>query len=314
MIHIKRYTSDDKEKWNDFNAIAKNSLFMFDRNYMDYHSDRFVDHSLMFYHDDKLIALLPMNEKEGVLFSHGGLTYGGFICGEKMRQTIMNECFGELIKYAEQSHFQKIIYKTIPYIYYSQPCEEDRFALFANGAKLVTVDVSTYVNLENPIPFRKNMKRQIKKAEQACCIIKEATEADDFTEFIELENEILLERHNTKAAHSGAELKMLKDRFPENIHLFVALRENNMIGGAVVYEYANVVHTQYMAANEEAREIRALDLTIGTIINLFKSRKKWLDFGISTEHGKVYLNEGLVSQKEGFGGRTGIYEIWELTI
>ena len=46
----------------------------------------------------------------------------------------------------------------------------------------------------------------------------------------------------------------------------------------------------------------------------YKENKKWLDFGMSTEHGKVYLNEGLCSQKEGFGGRTGVYEIWELKI
>ena len=46
----------------------------------------------------------------------------------------------------------------------------------------------------------------------------------------------------------------------------------------------------------------------------YKESKKWLDFGISTEHGKIYLNEGLCAQKEGFGGRTGVYEVWELDL
>lgn len=40
----------------------------------------------------------------------------------------------------------------------------------------------------------------------------------------------------------------------------------------------------------------------------------WLDFGISTEHGRIYLNEGLISQKEGFGGRTGVYETWKIDL
>jgi len=47
-----RYSSDKKQIWNDFNRSAKNPLFMFDRDYMDYHSDRFKDHSLMFYKEN----------------------------------------------------------------------------------------------------------------------------------------------------------------------------------------------------------------------------------------------------------------------
>ena len=100
MISICRYEAKKKEEWNDFNKTSKNSLFMFDRNYMEYHSNRFIDHSLMFYdEDDRLIALLPMNENENKLISHGGLTYGGFITNERMKQHIMNECFDELLKY-----------------------------------------------------------------------------------------------------------------------------------------------------------------------------------------------------------------------
>mgnify|MGYP002578565846 CR=1 FL=1 len=86
MIEVKRYTDTDAELWNKFNAESKNSLFMFDRNYMDYHRDRFQDHSLMFYENEKLVAILPMSERENELVSHGGLTYGGFITDNKMKQ------------------------------------------------------------------------------------------------------------------------------------------------------------------------------------------------------------------------------------
>ena len=46
---------------------------------MDYHNDRFKDHSLMVFKDDKLIALLPANIVDFNLRSHQGLTYGGFL-------------------------------------------------------------------------------------------------------------------------------------------------------------------------------------------------------------------------------------------
>ena len=314
MISVVRYSDDKAMQWNQFNKQSKNSLFMFDRRYMDYHRDRFTDHSLLFYDEDKLIALLPMSEHGEVLISHGGLTYGGFISDTKMKQHIMMDCFKALIEYAKDNKFKSIRYKCIPHIYHTQPAEEDRFALFAYGANLVTVDVSTYVNLVDPLKMPKGRKAQISRAKREGVIIEELTELDDFMKFINLENEILIQRHDVYAVHTGEELKLLHDRLPDNIHLFAALKDGNLIAGTVVYEYEQVVHTQYMAANDEARVIGALDLAIATVIEKYKNTKKWLDFGISTEHGKLYLNEGLCSQKEGFGGRTGVYEIWELTL
>lgn len=314
MITVVRYTEDKVDIWNQFNKQSKNSLFMFDRNYMDYHKDRFKDHSLLFYDEDKLIALLPMSEHDDMLISHGGLTYGGFITDSKMKQHTMMDCFGELINYAKENGFKSIRYKCIPHIYHSQPAEEDRFALFANNSKLDTVDVSTYVNLAAPLKMPKGRKAQISRAKREGVVVEELTELEDFNKFIDLENEVLTERHDVRAVHTGEELKLLHDRFPENIHLFASLKDGNLIAGTVVYEYDQVVHTQYMAANDEARTIGALDLAVSTVINNYKDTKKWLDFGISTEHGKIYLNEGLCSQKEGFGGRTGVYEIWELNL
>lgn len=314
MITVVRYTEDKVDIWNQFNKQSKNSLFMFDRNYMDYHKDRFKDHSLLFYDEDKLIALLPMSEHDNVLISHGGLTYGGFITDSKMKQHTMMDCFGELINHAKENGFKSIRYKCIPHIYHSQPAEEDRFALFANNSKLDTVDVSTYVNLAAPLKMPKGRKAQISRAKREGVVVEELTELEDFNKFIDLENEVLTERHDVRAVHTGEELKLLHDRFPDNIHLFASLKDGNLIAGTVVYEYDQVVHTQYMAANDEARTIGALDLAVSTVINNYKETKKWLDFGISTEHGKIYLNEGLCSQKEGFGGRTGVYEIWELNL
>lgn len=314
MVEVRKYSKNCEALWNDFNKKSKNHLFMFDRRYMDYHQDRFKDHSLMFYSDDKLIAILPMSEHDDILISHGGLTYGGFITDVKMKQHTMNDCFEALISYAKDKNFKSIRYKCIPHIYHIQPAEEDKFALYANGAKLETVDVSTYVNLESPLKMPKGRKAQVSRARREGVVIEEFTELDDFNRFIELENEVLIERHGVQAVHTGEELKLLHDRFPQNIRLFAALKEGNLIAGTVVYEYDQVIHTQYMAANDEARTIGALDLTVVTVIEKYKESKKWLDFGISTEHGKIYLNEGLCSQKEGFGGRTGVYEIWELNI
>lgn len=321
MIKVVEYRESLKLIWDDFVRSSKNPLFMFERNYMDYHKDRFKDNSLLFYEindqnpeKEDLIAVLPMNIKEGVLYSHGGLTYGGFITNDKTKQHTMLDCFAALKNYAMDRGISNIIYKQIPYIYHLQPAEEDRYALFINNAELLKVEASTVVNLSDPLKMPKGRKAQISRAKREGVEIVEKTSLDDYKTFIALENEVLEARHDTDAVHTGDELHLLYSRFPENIHLYTAMYKGQMVAGTVVFEYANVVHTQYMAANEVAREIGALDLAVKTVIDKYKDSKKWLDFGISTEDGGRVLNHGLISQKEGFGGRTVAYMTWKLAV
>ena len=76
-IDVIKYNSNMKAEWDAFVETSKNGTFLFMRNYMEYHSDRFADHSLMFYCNNRLLAVLPANirESEKTLVSHGGLTY-----------------------------------------------------------------------------------------------------------------------------------------------------------------------------------------------------------------------------------------------
>ena len=308
---VQKYTDNERELWNNFIKISKNGIFMFDRNFMEYHKDRFTDNSLLFYDDEKLIAIFPASIKDSVLSSHGGLTYGGYITGSDMKQHHMNECFVALKEYGAANGIKEIIYKHIPHIYHKQPAEEDLYSLFYNNAQILKIESSTVVDLKQPLKMQEIRKRQIKKAVKNGVEVKEST---DFENFIALENEVLQERHGTKAVHSSEELELLHSRFPENIKLYAAYYQNKMIAGTVLFIYDNAVHTQYLAANDTAREIGALDLTIYNVIEDYKESKTWLDFGISTEYSGHYLNEGLISQKEGFGGRTNVYQTWKIII
>lgn len=314
MITLKKYVDEDKLIWNEFCKKAKNSLFMFERDYMEYHKDRFEDNSLLFYDDDELIALLPMSKKESSLISHGGLTYGGFITGEKIKQHSMNDCFTTLIEYCKENAINKVIYKTIPHVFHNSPAEEDRYSLFTNNAQILKIEPSTVVDLNNPFKMPKGRKSQISRAKREGIVVEKSISKEDYESFIALENEVLSTHHNTKAVHTADELYYLHTKFPENIHLYIAKLNDEVIAGSVVYEYDNVIHTQYMAANDEARRLGALDLTIATIIEEYKNSKEYFDFGISTENGGMFLNEGLISQKEGFGGRTNVYETYILEI
>lgn len=310
-MQVKKYCSQYYAIWNAFIENSKNGIFMFKRDYMDYHSDRFEDFSLMFYEDDKLIALLPASIHGNELRSHGGLTYGGFIVDNSMKQHRMLECFEVLKTYLKEHNISKLIYKTIPHIYHKQPSEEDLYALFINDAKLFRRDISTTINLKEPLKMPKGRKAQISRAKREGVIIEES---DDFKTFIELENAILEEFHATKAVHSAAELVLLKSKFQDKIQLWIAKYQGKMIAATLLFVYDNVVHTQYMVSNEISREIGGLDILIKTLMDKFMLEKEYFDFGISTEKEGKYLNYGLISQKEGFGGRGIVYDFYELEI
>ncbi|WP_096027560.1 GNAT family N-acetyltransferase [Campylobacter lanienae] len=309
MLRIEKFQQEKVQLWNNFNKNAKNGLFMFDRSYMDYHSDRFKDNSLIFYENEKPIALLPCNVSQNALYSHQGLTFGGFIVDENMKQGKMFECFEVLKEYMQENCFEKLIYKCIPYIYHKIPAQEDLYALFRNNAELFRVDCSTTIDLDNICKMPKGRKAQISRAKREGV---EIFSSEDFEAFVMLLNSVLQKQHGVNAVHSTEELKLLYSRFPQNIKLFVAKIDKEIIAAALLFIYDNLVHTQYLAANERAREIGALDLLIKTLIDEFAKSKKYFDFGISTENGGQFLNQGLISQKEGFGGRSVVHQFFAL--
>lgn len=311
MIKIKQYQLTDKDTWNNFLETSKNGIFMFNRNYMEYHSDRFQDNSLMFYEDEELLALLPGSISGNELISHGGLTFGGFITESKIKQHTMIDCICELKKYLKEQNIKKLIYKAIPHIYHNLPSEEDLYALWVNGAKLIRRDIASVIELNNLIKMPKGRKAQISRAKREGVIIKQSL---DFNTFIELENIILKKYHNTKATHTAEELELLKSRFDDEIQLWIAEYNGEMIAGSIIFVYNNLVHTQYLASNDLSRKIGGLDLLISTLIEKYVGEKRYFDFGISTENNGKYLNTGLISQKEGFGGRGVVYDFYELEI
>src|ERR1700733_10084840 len=99
MPTIKRYSEELAPVWNAFVTEAKNGLFLFDRRYMDYHADRFTDHSLLFYNDTELLCILPATESSGTFSSHAGLTFGGLVMSKRATAATVLSVFEQLLTY-----------------------------------------------------------------------------------------------------------------------------------------------------------------------------------------------------------------------
>ena len=309
-IEIRVYNSELKSLWNDFLASAKNSMFLFDRDYMEYHSDRFSDHSLLFFRDSKVLCLLPANIRESTLYSHEGLTFGGVISNHEMKVALMLEVFDALAEHCKKEGIKEILYKAIPYIYPSIPAEEDLYALFCHQAKLAGRSVSSAIYIPETSPFELKRIRTIKKAKENNLIVKESFDLKFFMDIVEAS---LMERHNAKPTHSVGEIQLLASRFPNNIKLFASFKDNIMLAGVLIYESKNVAKVQYVANSQAGRLIGAGDIVVDYLINEHYKGKKYFDFGSSMLQQGLSLNSGLIDYKEGFGARTVVYDSYKFS-
>lgn len=311
MIHVKQYDENDHQMWNNFIENSKNHHFMFLREYIEYHKDRFIDSSLIFENDGKIVGLMPANIEKGDLYSHNGLTFGGVISNNKMSMKLMLEVFSSLRAWGKHRGVSRLFYKAIPYIYSSTPAQEDLYALFVNNSQLYRRDISTSIKISDRISYSKGKKWNLKKAKNENLQIERNM---NFVDFWKLLNKILKIRHGISPVHNVDEITNLANKFPNNISLYEVRDKNNTIlAGSVLYITKNVVHTQYLATSDFGRNIGALDYLIDQLIDKF-SDHKYFDFGISSsENGKI-LNNGLCAQKEGFGGRGIVHDFYVMNL
>lgn len=311
-MEIRRYRRENKELWNSFVSKARNATFLFDRNYMDYHDDRFDDSSFMFYHKGKLKAVLPANVAGDTLYSHQGLTYGGLLLDKKATVEDVLECFDSLNSWLRKNGISKVVYKALPWIYQQYPSEEDLYALtWKCKAQLISRNIASTIIIDNKLKFAESRKSGIRKALSLNIEVGESNDVDGFWHVLE---DNLGNRYNAKPVHTASEMKLLMSRFPNNIKLYVAKMNGEIVGGTLIYVTPQVVHTQYISASVEGKKHGALDLLFDFIINKVYANCRYFDFGKSTEQGGAYLNESLIFQKEGFGGRGVCYDWyqWEL--
>lgn len=312
MFEIKRYTPQDKTIWDQYVSKARNATFLFYRDYMDYHSNRFHDYSLMFFKNGRLHSLLPAHSSDDTFFSHLGLTYGGLIMD--INVTIAETCqlFECLNNYLRLKGFRRVQYKVIPWIYHQVPSEEDLYALFWKcGAKLLTRNVGTTIFIQQNLKWRRNHLRQLKKARLNGITVQRGA---DIAEFWPVLEQHLWQRYQSKPVHSLAEMQLLQSRFPNNIIQYNAYKEGHIVGGITIYLSHNVVHAQYSSGNAEGMALGAMEIIYDKIMHEDYPNYAYLDLGSSTEQECSVINEGLISFKEGYGGRAVVYDTYEWTL
>ncbi len=315
MIRLVRYSPEMAPEWDRFvNETATNATFLHLRGYMDYHSDRFTDCSLMAYDDkNRLMAVLPANIEGNTLCSHRGLTYGGWLTANRHFSTgAMLELWDAFVSQMRDNGNTTLIYKAVPHIFQRYPSDDDLYALFRLGAVQHEAVVSSALPLSRPVLMNSASRWRASRARRQGVVI---SRSDDYESFMSMLAHRLDERYGATPVHTLSEIKLLANRFRENIRLITArATDGELLAGTVIYVTDMVTHTQYIATTAEGRRLGVFAAIVDYLIEHECAGQQWLDFGGSCEEGGRVLNDGLNAQKYGFGGRPLLYQTLRLTL
>jgi predicted N-acyltransferase len=156
--------------------------------------------------------------------------------------------------------------------------------------------------------WRKDHVRRLKKAILNGVEVVADASLDDFWKIL---NDNLKQRFKAKPVHTLEEMKLLKTRFPNNIIQYNAYKDGNIIGGITFYITKNVIHGQYSSTNSIGKDLGAMEAIYDKVMYHDYPDYEYLDFGSSTEDNCSVINEGLISHKEGYGGRGVVYDTYE---
>lgn len=307
---VKKYEAGDSSQWDNFIDSAKNATFLFKRDFMDYHKDRFEDHSMLVFKNEKVVALFPATISENILYSHQGLTYGGLVINKKTKLKEVAEIFQSLLQYLSTGNIEKLQIKVMPKIYNNLPSDELDYLLFITRAKLIRTDILSVIDNQQPLKIASNRLEGVKKAEKNNLRIEEGNDFMGFWNEILIPN--LAGKHNALPVHSLGEIAQLEKNFPSNILQFNVYKDAEIVGGATIFETENVAHVQYISANGDKQQLGTLDFLFKFLINDRFKDKKFFDFGTSNENAGKNVNEGLLYWKECFGARSIVQQFYEV--
>ena len=306
----RQYEPNDYALWNAFISTAKNATFLFHRDFMEYHSDRFQDYSLMVFEGKKLVAVLPANRIDDKLFSHQGLTYGGLVFSSAVKLGKSIEILQSAMAFLQNNQIEILQLKLIPSFYTSFFSEEIEYALFLVEATLIRRDCLSVLDLTKPFSFSKDRRKCVARGEKNNLIIKEELDFELFWNEILIPN--LDKKHGAKPVHSLSEMIKLQQKFPKNIRHFNVYHEDKIVAGTTVFCTDTVAHPQYISGNEDKNELGSLDFLYNYLITDVFATKNFFDFGPSHENNGKKINEGILFWKESFGAKTTVQDYYEV--
>lgn len=310
-ILVRRYDTIDFDTWNNFVSSSINGIFLFDRNYMQHHSHKFDDYSLIIENETQWLAILPANKSENTLYSHQFLTYGGLIFNEDLKQIDVLEILKEILIYLEQKQILILNLKIVPTIYCKKPAADLEFALWIGKGELSSRKCSKVLDLNQDFKISKTRQESIRRGQKNNLEIREETNFEPFWTQVLQPN--MMQRHHTKPIHSFEEITLLKKKFPNNIRHFNVYSNNKIVAGSTIFIANNVAYPQHISALENRNILGSIDFLYYYLIKNVFADSHFFDFGTSNNHDGKKIDAKLIFWKESYGSQTVLHDSYDIS-
>ena len=230
-IDVVRYGENYKEKWDKFvltNSV--NGCFLQSRIFLEYHKDRFVDHSLLFLRGGNIIAVCPACEitEDGnkKFYSHMGSTFGGIILGKEYYGiTNAMGCVDALDEYLQNNGFKYALIKCQNEIFSSENCNIIDYMFYRKGYQnydelSFAVDFAKVKDGDIVMNFKSKTRNLYRTSLKNNLEMKELHSKEEIADFYKILCKSL-EKYETKPVHSLEELyELYFDRLPDKIRFY----------------------------------------------------------------------------------------------
>lgn len=297
---IIKYNDELFHAWDNFVNNSVNGNIYHTRNFLNYHhKDKFIDSSILIYHNKDIVCVLPCCCSGDRFFSHKGATYGGPVFSEKV-YNIKN--LSIIIDLIFTYYNNKIEFRISNSIYNNV---SDNVLLYLLSTKLRMIpELAWYINTNDDIinnirniRNKKNIQKMMKDNNFIC---DKFEDIEDYTGFYKILQKNLNTKYKTYPTHTLDEFLLVKKLLNEYQSLYLVKNNGIIYGGVYVIKVTTKCwYTFYISKNIDIINNMSIVYIMYKIQqDAKKSNVNYVDYGITTENQGEILNIGLSEFKE----------------
>ncbi|MBR9914077.1 MAG: GNAT family N-acetyltransferase [Algicola sp.] len=311
---IFKYDSSYKTDWNDFIDRSKSATFLFHRDFMEYHQERFDDFSLMLFHSNELIAVLPAHKDGPFVYSHRGLSYGGLVFSHQTTRDVKISSFKVLMACLKKNDVLSLEIKKFPDFYGNEFDFTDTELLTHYKIEILQQSTVLALPYHSDYTIHKTKLKRFRKLESKGFEIRTG-----FSEFERFWNQVLIprlaEKHQSKPVHTLQEIEYLHGCFKDRIFQYNMYHGDDILAGITIFNKGTVVKSQYGIATAKGEKEYALDMLFVYLIRKYETDgMQYFSMGTVDDNSELGINEGMLKQKQELGCKTYSQDILKIQI
>jgi hypothetical protein len=286
-IEVVNFEPKYRQIWDDFVEKSNNGTLFHLQSFLDYHpAGKFNFHHLMFFENQKLLAVLPGGIVDNNIFwSPVGASYGSLVTEalpfEKALQLV-----DTMMEYFDNAGFKEIFLIPPPIIYNKVITQNIEYAMLYRKFDFELHYISHAINLRFNGDFLSSFDKTARKTIRK--ILREGKikiePSDDYQTF----NEILLKnkaKHNARPTHSMEDMIRLSKLLPDKVRLNMVYYENKAIAGSWLFLCnSKVVLCFYNMLLYEYEHLKPVYLIMyETVRWAIENGYEWVDIGVSQD-------------------------------